>query len=309
MTAEFYSEYLQADPRRQQLLYVMNPNKIRTCENLMRFHEDRDDKLIVFSDNVFALKHYAKVLDRPFIFGGTPTAERIRIFSQFQYNSSVKTIFVSKVGDNSIDLPEATVIIQISAHYGSRRQEAQRLGRILRPKSRSQAVKSKYDAFFYSLVSQDTREMFYSSKRQQFLVEQGYGYRVLRSLHESENIRSLTTRQEQLDLLAKVLAENMEALVREDAEDDLGEELRARVLTQIAEEREKEAAAVVEPRKETTGSASLVYSRATGGTLQSIYFFAPVHHTNMLAFVPCRRAVSLEALAGGHDVVYDEFDY
>jgi DNA excision repair protein ERCC-3 len=263
MTAEFYGEYLTADPRRQQVLYVMNPNKIRTCENLMRFHEARDDKIIIFADSVFALKHYAKLLDRPFIYGGTPTAERIRIFSQFQYNSSVKTIFVSKVGDNSIDLPEATVIIQISAHYGSRRQEAQRLGRILRPKSRSQAVKSKYDAFFYSLVSQDTREMYYSSKRQQFLVEQGYGYRVLRSLYDGPDVQTMNSKQEQLDLLAKVLAENIESLIRADADDDLEEEQRAQVLTQIAEERAREAERA--PTNAQPIAAQPQYTRSTGG--------------------------------------------
>ena len=74
-----------------------------------------------------------------------------------------------QVGDTSIDLPEATVIIQISSHFGSRRQEAQRLGRILRPKGKH-AVNSK--AYFYSLISCDTKEMYYCSKRQQFLLDQ-----------------------------------------------------------------------------------------------------------------------------------------
>jgi DNA excision repair protein ERCC-3 len=97
MTAEFYSEYLHTDPRHKQVLYIMNPNKIKACQHLIRYHESRNDKIIVFSDSVFALKHYAKLLDRPFIYGGTPTAERIRIFSQFQYNSMSRTIFVSKV--------------------------------------------------------------------------------------------------------------------------------------------------------------------------------------------------------------------
>lgn len=110
--------------------------------------------------------------------------------------SDVSKIFISKVGDTSIDLPEATVIIQISSHYGSRRQEAQRLGklvlgylhsdvlllssccpltslistgRILRPKPRSE---EEHNAFFYSLVSTDTSEMYYSTKRQQFLIDQ-----------------------------------------------------------------------------------------------------------------------------------------
>jgi len=83
---------------------------------------------------------------------------------------------VFQVGDNSIDLPEASVLIQISSHGGSRRQEAQRLGRILRAKKGSLA--EEYNAFFYSLVSQDTVEVAYSIKRQRFLVNQGYSFKV-----------------------------------------------------------------------------------------------------------------------------------
>ena len=82
----------------------------------------------------------------------------------------VNTIFLSKVGDTSIDLPEATCLIQISSHFGSRRQEAQRLGRILRAKRRND---EGFNAFFYSLVSRDTQEVYYSTKRQQFLIDQG----------------------------------------------------------------------------------------------------------------------------------------
>jgi superfamily II DNA or RNA helicase len=90
------------------------------------------------------------------------------------------------VGDNSIDIPEANVIIQISSHAGSRRQEAQRLGRILRAKPRplgaiqgSAPAADEYNAFFYSLVSKDTVEMYFSTKRQQFLIDQGYSFKVI----------------------------------------------------------------------------------------------------------------------------------
>mmetsp|Transcript_37350 Transcript_37350/g.99432 ORF Transcript_37350/g.99432 Transcript_37350/m.99432 type:complete len:131 (+) Transcript_37350:1907-2299(+) len=96
----------------------------------------------------------------------------MRLLKNFQSRKG-QTLFISRIGDTSIDLPEANVIIQISSHYGSRRQEAQRLGRILRPK-----IKSKH-AFFYSLVSSGTEEMFYSTKRQQFLVSQGYDFKTL----------------------------------------------------------------------------------------------------------------------------------
>jgi len=132
----------------------------------------------------------------------------------------VKTLFISKVGDNSIDLPEANVLIQISSHYGSRRQEAQRLGRILRPKSGSVTrAQDEFDAFFYSLVSQDTQEMYYSTKRQQFLVDQGYAFRVLTGLGLEPTLR-YSSRDEQMELLAHVLI-----LTDQDAEmekDDAG---------------------------------------------------------------------------------------
>ncbi|VDO79902.1 unnamed protein product [Onchocerca flexuosa] len=131
--------------------------------------------IIVFSDNVFALKKYAIEMDKPFLYGETGQNERMKILQNFQYNPKVNTIFVSKVADTSFDLPEANVLIQISAQGGSRRQEAQRLGRILRAKKNSG---DGFNAFFYSLVSQDTVEMSYSRKRQRFLVNQGYAYKV-----------------------------------------------------------------------------------------------------------------------------------
>merc|ERR1712226_1501664 len=96
------------------------------------------------------------------------------------YNQKVNTIFVSKVADTSFDLPEANVLIQISSHGGSRRQEAQRLGRILRAKKG--AIAEEFNAFFYTLVSRDTVEMSFSRKRQRFLVNQGYAYKVVTKL-------------------------------------------------------------------------------------------------------------------------------
>ncbi|KAJ2552043.1 DNA repair helicase RAD25 [Coemansia sp. RSA 1933] len=179
MTSEFYKAYLEEQSRKRVLIYVMNPNKFRACQYLIRYHANRGDKIIVFVDNVFALIEYARTLKLPYIYGGTPQQERIRILNNFQYNSKVNTIFLSKVGDTSLDLPEATCLIQVSSHYGSRRQEAQRLGRILRAKRRND---EGFNAFFYSLVSKDTQEMFYSAKRQQFLVDQGYSFKVITQL-------------------------------------------------------------------------------------------------------------------------------
>merc|ERR1719410_727230 len=184
----------------------MNPNKFRATQFLIRFHERRNDKIIVFSDNVFALKHYAKELKRPFIYGPTSQSERISIIQNFKYNPKVSTIFVSKVADTSFDLPEANVLIQISSHGGSRRQEAQRLGRILRAKKG--ALAETYNAFFYTLVSQDTAEMSFSRKRQRFLVNQGYAYKVVTNLTGIEDEADLMykTMDEQNTLLQQVLA-------------------------------------------------------------------------------------------------------
>ncbi|GAA5798893.1 transcription factor TFIIH complex ERCC-3 subunit [Helicostylum pulchrum] len=207
MTPEFYKEYLYENSRKRTLLYVMNPKKFQACQYLIGYHERRGDKIIVFSDNVYALIEYAKKLGKPYIYGGTGQQERMRILQNFQYNPAVSTIFLSKVGDTSIDLPEATCLIQISSHYGSRRQEAQRLGRILRAKRRND---EGFNAFFYSLVSRDTQEMYYSTKRQQFLIDQGYAFKVITNLEGMDTDPSIVfrTHQEQMDLLKAVLLTN-----------------------------------------------------------------------------------------------------
>uniref|UniRef100_A0A224X7U7 General transcription and DNA repair factor IIH helicase/translocase subunit XPB n=1 Tax=Panstrongylus lignarius TaxID=156445 RepID=A0A224X7U7_9HEMI len=206
MTPEFYREYLCCKTSKKLLLYVMNPNKFRATQFLIKYHERRGDKTIVFSDNVFALRHYAIKMNKPFIYGPTLQNERIQILQNFKFNPKVNTIFVSKVADTSFDLPEANVLIQISSHGGSRRQEAQRLGRILRAKKG--AVAEEYNAFFYTLVSQDTIEMAYSRKRQRFLINQGYSYKVitkLAGLDEDSDIM-YSDRDEQGSLLQQVLA-------------------------------------------------------------------------------------------------------
>jgi len=211
MTPEFYREYLSASARVQRLLYAMNPNKFRSCEFLMRSHEERGDKVIIFSDDVYALREYARRLNRPWIDGDVKQEERMRWLQQFKAGGKYATILISKVGDTSIDLPEANVIIQVASHFGSRRQEAQRLGRILRPKARSGDA---FNAFFYTLISRDTQEMFYSGKRQQFLVDQGYAFKVITELTEKGlgDGLSFSTKKEQLDLLATVMRVNEDHL-------------------------------------------------------------------------------------------------
>ncbi|CAR29683.1 hypothetical protein ZYGR_0AD03670 [Zygosaccharomyces rouxii] len=224
MTAEFYQEYLRENARKRMLLYIMNPTKFQAAQFLIQYHEKRGDKIIVFSDNVYALQEYALKLGKPFIFGSTPQQERMNILQNFQFNDQINTIFLSKVGDTSIDLPEATCLIQISSHYGSRRQEAQRLGRILRAKRRND---EGFNAFFYSLVSKDTQEMYYSTKRQAFLVDQGYAFKVITHLHGMENLPNLTyaSARERRELLQEVLLKNEEAAgieIGDDADNTIG---------------------------------------------------------------------------------------
>lgn len=206
MSPEFYREYLGCKTSKKMLLYVMNPSKFMSTQFLIKYHEQRGDKTIVFSDNVFALRHYAIKMNKPYIYGPTSQNERIQILQNFKFNPKVNTIFVSKVADTSFDLPEANVLIQISSHGGSRRQEAQRLGRILRAKKG--AIAEEYNAFFYTLVSQDTLEMSYSRKRQRFLVNQGYSYKVITHLAGMDTDTELyyRTREEQGQLLLQVLA-------------------------------------------------------------------------------------------------------
>ena len=223
MTAEFYREYLREKSRKKMLLYCMNPHKFQAAQYLIQYHESRGDKIIVFSDNVYALEAYAIKLGKPYIHGGTPQIERVRILQNFQHNPIVNTIFLSKVGDTSIDLPEATCLIQISSHFGSRRQEAQRLGRILRAKRRND---EGFNAFFYSLVSKDTAEMYYSTKRQQFLIDQGYAFRVIMNLIGQDQMPNLVyaLKSEQIELLQSVLIahENAADLGTDVTADDFG---------------------------------------------------------------------------------------
>jgi DNA excision repair protein ERCC-3 len=211
MTPDFMNQYLIADARRKDLIAAMNPEKFRICQFLIQYHEARGDKILVFSDNVFALQEYAKALKRPFLFGKHSNNVRNEWFQRFRYSPNVMTLFVSKIGDNSIDLPGANVLIQITFMFGSRRQEAQRLGRLLRPKGKKLA--EEYNGYFYSLISQDTREVHFSTRRQQFLIKQGYSFKLIQNLPLDDLVNPvLSTKQEQLNLLKRVLAVNDSAL-------------------------------------------------------------------------------------------------
>jgi DNA excision repair protein ERCC-3 len=146
-----------------------NPIKDHICETLIERH--RDANVLVIGQYLDQLKLLNKRFQAPLITGRTPTRERERLYGAFR-NGEIKLLIVSKVANFAIDLPDANVAIQVSGTFGSRQEEAQRLGRILRPKSNGSVAR------FYSLVSRDTCDQDYSVKRQLFLTEQGYRYEI-----------------------------------------------------------------------------------------------------------------------------------
>jgi DNA excision repair protein ERCC-3 len=131
-----------------------------------------NEQTLVIGGYIDQLHELGEFLDAPIIQGSTTNKERERLFDAFR-RGEVKTIVISKVGNFSIDLPEATVAIQVSGTFGSRQEEAQRLGRVLRPKADGR------QAHFYTVVSRDTIDTEYAAHRQRFLAEQGYAYTIV----------------------------------------------------------------------------------------------------------------------------------
>ncbi|MCB9682764.1 MAG: DEAD/DEAH box helicase [Alphaproteobacteria bacterium] len=144
-----------------------NPKKIDVVRDLVSRHAD--DNILVIGTYLGQLDEVSRDLGAPLITGKTPQAERDDLFLRFR-KGQLKRLVVSKVANFAIDLPDANVAIQISGSFGSRQEEAQRLGRILRPKER--------DAYFYTVVTADTKEQQFAVKRQLFLTEQGYRYHI-----------------------------------------------------------------------------------------------------------------------------------
>jgi DNA excision repair protein ERCC-3 len=128
--------------------------------------------VLVIGQYIDQLEAIARETGAPIITGKTPTRERERLYDEFRAGEQ-RLMIVSKVANFAIDLPDANVAIQVSGTYGSRQEEAQRLGRILRPK------RNGLLAHFYTLVSRDTRDQEFAAKRQLFLTEQGYRYDIL----------------------------------------------------------------------------------------------------------------------------------
>jgi DNA repair helicase Rad25 len=159
--------FVEDDSQVRTMLWTCNPNKLRVVYELMQKHVKENNKVMVFCDNLFALHVYQEILRCPKIEGSTPTAERLQIIKKFKEVGGNCVLF-STVGDQSIDLPEADVVIQLALTDGSRMQEGQRIGRVQR------SYRDKKKAFFYSLISDATEEFNYAQKRRMFLHENGY---------------------------------------------------------------------------------------------------------------------------------------
>lgn len=144
-----------------------NPEKISFIQQLIEKHSD--DNILIIGTYVDQLNRISQKIRAPLITGKTPNGKRDVLFEKFR-NGQISVLVVSKVANFSIDLPDANIGIQVSGSFGSRQEEAQRLGRILRPKAKA--------ARFYTLVSSGTKEQEFAMKRQLFLTEQGYRYAI-----------------------------------------------------------------------------------------------------------------------------------
>ncbi|MDK2970277.1 MAG: excision repair protein [Candidatus Sumerlaeota bacterium] len=164
-------EYAVADQREQFRMASENPAKIAVIHRLIERH--RGDNIMIIGQYLDQLDKLAEEFKAPIITGKTPNKEREDIYRRFK-TKEIKLIIVSKVANFAIDLPDANVAIQVSGTYGSRQEEAQRLGRVLRPKG--QGIENV--AHFYSIVSRGTKEQEFAMNRQMFLTQQGYSYKI-----------------------------------------------------------------------------------------------------------------------------------
>lgn len=162
-------DYAVAGTREKHKIASMNPEKLPVVSQIIK--KFPDDKILVIGQYLQQLDEIVKELGCPIITGKTPTVERDRIYNDFR-EGKIRVLVVSKVANFAIDLPDASLAIQVSGTFGSRQEEAQRLGRILRPKERK--------SHFFTLITRNTVEEEFGSNRQKFLAEQGYEYKIVR---------------------------------------------------------------------------------------------------------------------------------
>jgi DNA excision repair protein ERCC-3 len=172
LTDEERMRYALADPDDRYRAGATALSKLAVAEALCHEAVAQGEPTLVIGQYLDQLDQVAERLGAPIITGKTPTIERQRLYDAFRQGEE-PVLVVSKVANFSIDLPEASVAIQISGSFGSRQEEAQRLGRILRPKSDGR------QAHFYAVVSRDTNDQEFAARRQRFLAEQGYAYQIV----------------------------------------------------------------------------------------------------------------------------------
>lgn len=161
--------YLSLSPRQQIRLAYENPRKIDIVRDLLLRHQH--DQVLIIGQYLTQLDAFTQEFQIPVITGATANNRRDELYDSFR-RGEIKQLILSKVGNFAIDLPDANVAIQISGSFGSRQEEAQRLGRILRPKQGEQ------QAVFYSVVTRESKELDFAMNRQLFLTEQGYSYEI-----------------------------------------------------------------------------------------------------------------------------------
>jgi DNA excision repair protein ERCC-3 len=172
LTDELRVKYAVSGLRKKYRIASENTAKIGVVERLIERH--RDDLVLVIGQYISQLEMIASEFDAPIITGKVESLEREKLYNAFR-KGKIKLLVVSKVANFAVDLPDANVAIQVSGTFGSRQEEAQRLGRILRPKRNEEMAQ------FYSVVTRDTHDQEFSAKRQLFLTEQGYSYNIVNS--------------------------------------------------------------------------------------------------------------------------------
>ncbi len=163
-------QYVVSDARKKFRIASENPQKDSIIPYLLSIH--KTENILIIGQYIDQVKRIAKTLNIPIITGKTANKKRDLLYEQFR-QGQIKTLVVSSVGNFAIDLPDASVAIQVSGKFGSRQEEAQRLGRILRPKSNGNQAR------FYTLVTSETEEQEFALNRQLFLTEQGYNYNII----------------------------------------------------------------------------------------------------------------------------------
>ena len=175
LSVEKEIDYAVAGARIKHRIASENKAKLPVVKQIIEKYPQ--DKILIIGQYLSQLDEIAEMLHAPIITGKTPNAERDKIYGDFRAGK-INVLVVSKVANFAIDLPDASLAIQVSGTFGSRQEEAQRLGRILRPKERTSR--------FFTLITRNTIEEEFGSNRQKFLAEQGYEYRIVRYTDNGE---------------------------------------------------------------------------------------------------------------------------